>query len=394
MFVLDVRCVQQYCTLVVMAERDASSGTAQRSRLQALPGRLLLAGGSIVVLGVALLATELGLRSCCPDYLTKTRGPHVFSDAFGWAGRKGTVVAMGESRVSLNEHGYRGRALGLPRRHDLTRVVVLGDSVAFGLGVSDEQTFCSLLDARANGIEVANLAVQGYGPDQELLTLERDGLQLAPDVVVLAHCLANDFAEAMLPVSLYDGHTPKPRFTLEGGRLELDGSSLAQAAGDRAVQRLSDHSHLYNRLVALLPQGHPDGRHWRERQADALRDDGLALRLNLALVRRMNERCRERGITLLVTLFPDRFSYRTKPALAEAFMAELRADGIPLMDLAATFRGRGLRLTDVALDGTGHLSAVGHGLVSVELEREIVRRRPRSGAARATKSRSALRPLA
>jgi hypothetical protein len=153
-------------------------------------------------------------------------------------------VTLDGRRVTLNEYGYRGPALALPRDHHSTRLVVLGDSVAFGLGVSDDQTFCSLLNARANGMEVANLAVQGYGPDQELLTLERDGLRLEPDVVVLAHCLANDFAEAMLAVSLYDGRMPKPRFTLLGDRMELDDSSLLQSAAGRALQRLSDYSHL------------------------------------------------------------------------------------------------------------------------------------------------------
>jgi hypothetical protein len=196
----------------------------------------------------------------------------------------------------------------------------------------------------------------------------------------LAHCLANDFAEAMLAVSLYDGRMPKPRFTLLGDGVELDDSSLLQSAARRALQRLSDYSHLYNRLPALLPQERlAPGRHWRERYDEALRDEDHALRLNLALVRRMREGCRERGIKFLVVLFPGRFSYRVKPALAERFANELHADGIPLLDLSARFRSWGLRLKDVALDGTGHLSPPGHRLVSDELEAEILRRCPPSG---------------
>ena len=103
--------------------------------------------------------------------------------------------------------------------------------------------------ARHNGIEAANLAVQGYGPDQELLVLMNEGLRLDPDVVVLAFCLGNDFAEAMLPVSLYDGRTPKPRFQLVDGRLVLDDMNLRQSAPRRGQQWLSDYSHLFNRGV-------------------------------------------------------------------------------------------------------------------------------------------------
>ena len=344
---------------------------------QARRGRILLASGSIAALALAILAAELAARSCSPDYLVRTRGLHVFSARYGWVARKASALSLDGQRVTLNEHGYRGRVLALPRDRERTRVIVLGDSIAFGLGVSDDQTFCSLLDARRNGIEVANLAVPGYGPDQELLALEQDGLRLEPDVVVLAHCLANDLAEAMLPVSLYDGRTPKPRFRLRGDGLELDGSSLAQSAGGRALQRLSDHSHLFNRLAAVLPwERRAPGPHWRERYQDALRDEVDVLRVNLALVRRMHERCRARGITLLVALFPDRFSYRAKPRLAERFTVGLKAGGIPVVDLSVRFRKQGLRLKDVALDGTGHLSDAGHGLVSDELEREILRRRP------------------
>jgi hypothetical protein len=367
----------------VVPHRAASIAAAAPSRRQALRGRVALASGSLVAVALAALGAELAARLYSPDYLTRARGPHVFSDTYGWAARKGINATLADRPVTLNAQGYRGRALSLPRGRGVTRVVVLGDSVAFGLGVSDDETFCSRLNARDNGIEVANLAVQGYGPDQELLKLERDGLRLEPDLVVVAHCLANDLAEAMLPVSLYDGRTPKPRFTLLQGRLQLDGSSLVLSPAARTLQRLSDGSHLFNRLVALVPKTPPTaGPHWRERYADALRDETAALRLNVALVRRMRELCQERGITLVVALFPDRFSYREKPELVLRFVAALRAEGVPLVDLSARFRGRGLRLKDVALDGTGHLSAAGHEIVSNELEREIVRRRPPSGAAR------------
>lgn len=352
----------------------AGEDDARRSSRVARAG---LALASLALLALGLLAAELTARVLAPGYLARTRGPHVFSRTLGWSSRKGLSAEADGARVSVNARGYRGRALALPRPRGLTRVVVLGDSIAFGLHVSDDETFPSLLDARPNGLEVANLSVLGYGPDQELLVLERDGLPLEPDVVVLFFCLANDFAEAMLPVSLYDGRSPKPRFHLEQGRLVLDATAVSLTPLASTLQQLADHSHLYNRVASLVPRGPaPPGPHWRERYAQALQDEERALRTSLAIVGRMQELCVPRGIRFLVALMPDRFSYRTKPPLAERFAAALAAAGIEVLDLSRRFRDDGLRLTDVALDGTGHLSPDGHRRVSEALEAVILGSRP------------------
>jgi len=365
-----------------MAEQAPAWGAPAQPPPRQWRARVLASLCSTAFVAVALVGAELVARWRVPDYLVKTRGFHVFSDRYGWASRKGVSMVNEGGRVSVNPNGHRGRELVVPRKAGHTRVIVLGDSIAFGLGVSDEETFTSLLDARDNGIEAGNLAVMGYGPDQELLVLLREGLRYQPDIVVLAFCLANDFAEAVLPVSLYDGQTPKPRFRLDEDRLLLDDSSLRRSAFDRAHQWLSDYSQLFNLISALRRRGAPaPGRHWRHRYDEALRDEGHALRLNLALVGWMDKACRERGATLLVAAFPDRFSYRVKPWLAERFLESLVAAGIATVDMSAHFHAVGPRLKAVALDRTGHLSPVGHSVASEVLEGEIAARRPR-GAAR------------
>jgi hypothetical protein len=240
------------------------------------------------------------------------------------------------------------------------------------LHVSDDETFAHLLDARNNGIETANLAVQGYGPDQELLVLLREGLRLAPDVVVLAFCLANDFADAMLPVSVYDGRTPKPRFRLAGDHLLLDDSGLRRAWPWRVGQFLADESYLLSLLSGLGGSGdEAQGPHWRVRYEEAVRDEDRALQLDLALVRRMDKLCRQRNAALLVAVFPDRVSYGMKPPLAERFMARLEAEGILVLDMSVPFREVGSRIRSVALDGTGHLSPLGHSIAADVLERHV-----------------------
>ena len=329
---------------------------------------LLLASATLCVLTV--LGAEAIARLWSPDYFVRTRGLHVFSDTYGWVPRKGTRAAVDGAWVSVNGRGYRGRELPLPRAGDQTRVVVLGDSVAFGLGVSDEETFSSVLDARDNGIEVANLAVQGYGPDQEMLVLAHEGLRYEPDVVVLAFCLANDFADAMLRVSLYDGRSPKPRFRAVGDSLVLDDSALRMPFSRAVYVWLSDYSQLFSRTMTVDRRAPPTS-DWHERYTEALRDDDQPLRLTVALVREMNALCRQRGIRFLVAVFPDRSSYRVKEPMAERFLAALASEDIASLDVAARFQSRGLRMKAVALDGIGHLNVLGHSIVSVELERAI-----------------------
>jgi hypothetical protein len=304
----------------------------------------------------------------------KARGLHVFSSSYGWAGRPGASIPMGGGRATLNARGYRGRVLSLPKPPDVTRVVVLGDSIAFGYGVADEEAFPYLLDARPNGLEAANLGMEGYGPGQELLVLDREGLAQQPDVVVLTVCLRNDFVDAVLPVALYDGVTPRPRFRLVGEQLLLDESAMPRGRAARAVRWLGDQSHLFNRLSAIVPRPEqPEDPGWRVRKQDVLRDEDYALRLTLALVMEMRERCREKGVAFLVATFPNGLGYAMKSDLSGRFHERLRGAGVDVIEVGQRFRDLGLSPKDLAIDRTGHLGPRGHALASELLEREIKR---------------------
>jgi hypothetical protein len=368
----------------------AAARTPRRPpRASRLVAPVVLLVGSTAALFCILIGAEALARFYAPDHLVLTRGLHVFSETYGWAARRNIAVVIEDKRISFNARGYRGRELTLPKPGDRTRVVVLGDSVAFGLDVSDEETFTHLLDVRDNGIEAANLAVQGYGPGQELLVLLHEGLRTDPDVVVLAFCLANDFVDAVLPVSLYDDKASKPRFHLSGDRLVPDDSNLRQSGSRHVQQWLSDYSHLFNRLTALGPTAKPQAASdWHERYDAALRDEDYALRLNLALVRRMRDLCRERGIAFVVAVFPDRSSYRVKPPLVLRFFESLGSDEVTVIDMSEHFRASGHRMKAVAFDGIGHLSPLGHSIASEVLEREIASRAARSAPVASSASAS------
>jgi hypothetical protein len=358
-----------------MAGRALALALRRAHRAHPFVASLVLGLSTSALLVLGLIGLELVARRLDPGYLVETRGIHVFSPRYGWKGRPGASAKMGSGLVTLNGRGYRGRELPLPRRGDLTRVVVLGDSVAFGFGVSDAEAFPELLDSRDNGLEVGNLAVEGYGPGQELLVLLREGLRLQPDLVVLATCLRNDLVDAVLPVALYNGRSPRPRFRLVDGRLVLDDGAMRLSAAERAVRWLSDYSYLFNRASALVPARPATAvESWRVRKRAALRDESYALRLTLALVLEMDQVCREHGIDFLAAAFPSGLGYAGQPQLHRRFVEELETRGAWVVDVGTSFRELGLTPAELAIDKTGHLAPEGHAIACSVLEREITAR--------------------
>jgi len=74
------------------------------------------------------------------------------------------------------------------------RILVLGDSITFGWGVSFEATFCQVLEKALNAdppipgcrFEVVNTGVGNLNTAMEVSYLEHEGLGLEPDLVLLA----------------------------------------------------------------------------------------------------------------------------------------------------------------------------------------------------------------
>jgi lysophospholipase L1-like esterase len=365
---------------------------ASSSRLRKLPRlEVLLATATILVLVLMLGAVEGTLRLFDIGAAEAgTFGPlHVYSDVYGWTPRKSFRMADESGVTTINAHGYRGRALPAEKNVQ-TRVVVLGDSIGFGLEVGDEQTFSNVLDER-NDVEVANLAVQGYDPGQELIKLEREALPLKPDVVVLALCLNNDFADAALPVFLYDGRHPKPFFRIEDGALVQHSEQLRLSLRHRLGLALSEHSRLYGlvaaRRAAAVATPVAEVEHWSRRMKEALDDRAAAVGLTARLLGQMAEDCRKAGVEFVVLAFPDKPTFRGDTSWLDELRATPSLHGVTTVDMAERFRGRSLLFRDVALDGIGHLSVKGHQVAAeiihdVLTERGLMARGP--GVARPT----------
>ncbi len=120
----------------------------------------------------------------------------------------------------INSYGLRGPEI--PPKSGKTRILFLGDSYAFGLGVNEEETIPSHLEriliSEGKKVEVLNAGVPGYHTGQEIAFLKTDGLALSPDMVLLLFYL-NDITSEDLHYDerlhcLYSDDIPIP-YTLK-----------------------------------------------------------------------------------------------------------------------------------------------------------------------------------
>jgi hypothetical protein len=101
--------------------------------------------------------------------------------------------------VDINSHGLRGPETTYAKPAGTFRILNLGDSVAMGWGVREEDTYGrrleSLLNEQSRGgqrFEVINAGVPGWNVENELAYLQAEGLKYQPDLILLDLTLVND----------------------------------------------------------------------------------------------------------------------------------------------------------------------------------------------------------
>jgi len=95
----------------------------------------------------------------------------------------------------LNAQGMR--ALKNYSEKEGYRIAVLGDSVTFGHGVENNETFSYLLE-REIGVEVLNFGVSGYSMKANVYALQEKALSFNPDLVLLT-VVMNDIEPSLVP---------------------------------------------------------------------------------------------------------------------------------------------------------------------------------------------------
>ncbi|MBU1717220.1 MAG: hypothetical protein KKG70_16600 [Proteobacteria bacterium] len=158
-------------------------------------GAILVTTLALLFLADRLILAIIGLPLWMPDMENHYRH------------RPNTVRSWGEmydyKLIRTNQYGHHDHDFPLQKSANEFRVLILGDSITMGHGVTREETYANQLEhelAQTPGqyeiIQVINTGVQGYSTFQELNELKRS-LKFKPDLVAIGFCM-NDVQEPLM----------------------------------------------------------------------------------------------------------------------------------------------------------------------------------------------------
>lgn len=317
--------------------------------------------------------------------------------------------------VSTNSERFRGRnEFKLEPPSSVLRIVTLGDSITFGFGANDDETYPAQLEQilstslGPNRIEVINAGVGDTGTGDQALWYDIWVKRFHPHLVVLG--VSGSDVDDDLARSLFElGASGKasPRSPEDIRRFARRPQWVYQLNALRGYRFLTEHSHLVNllRLVvglmldrkreptyptsAMSPQMKSAAKHrWEE---------GLAL--TMGEVSWLRERAQESGTQLVVVFVPEREVIHTSQtpqgeaarwksdAITKALGEVCSRKNIPFADLMPRLRERAEQLRD-PLYYAGrdtHPNARGYremaeAIASFLLDKGLVRRREPKGS--------------
>ncbi|MGA1868096.1 MAG: SGNH/GDSL hydrolase family protein [bacterium] len=122
----------------------------------------------------------------------------------GWVLKPNISLKKKACSVTINSLGLRSAEVQ-PKKKNEFRILSLGESTTFGVGVRDNETYSAQLQKLLNQtiksryITVINAGVSAYSSFQSLKYLELRGLKLKPDLILFYHEV-NDY----LPTAVHD----------------------------------------------------------------------------------------------------------------------------------------------------------------------------------------------
>lgn len=268
-----------------------------------------------------------------------------------WSPRPGFAGQFLGQPVRINALGLRGDEVSLPKPPGRRRVVCFGDSITFGYGVGDQQTYAFLLgrELSGRGVETLNAGVTGYTSHQVLKRLRALAPVLQADVATF--CIGwNDGTRRVVDDREYDRRL-RQVMSVEG--------LLDRVYIYRALKRL------YLGTLVKRPEG---------QSREAFRVSLPQYRENLEAIVAV---CREHGIRPAFVALPRRRQPGEAPAESPypaAFAAAARELDVPL--LGAGPLGYETAPEDNQRDFIDalHFSPEGHALLARLLAAQLVER--------------------
>ena len=311
-------------------------------------GEIALLAASLVV---TLLLAEAAVRALAP-------------------GQKQTGYAParndGRDRRPVNSRGYRDLERTLEKPEGVRRAVCIGDSFTWGASVLFDDAWPqrverALTRERRERWETVNLAESGLNAVQEASRLDSEGFAYGPDVVVVAYVLNDSEDETAAEArraadwAAERSHPPSPSL--------LDRSALARLVRTRLWATVENR----RRVEGFRSMYADDYAGW------------VAARRAL---KAMGGMCRERGVPLVVAIFPlfgnaldDGYPF----ADAHARVSQAAGDaGAKVVDLLPLYRGLDWKLLVVDGADDEHPNEIAHRIAAQAIARAVEEVVPRS----------------
>lgn len=278
--------------------------------------------------------------------------------------------------VVTNSLGLRGPEVARTPAPGTERVLVIGDSVAFGFRLEQGETFPVLLEQEleqrdGGSWEVLNAGVEGYNTVNELAYLRSSLLELQPKTVVLVFNLNDyDYGPVMGPLGV---------LTLDQSqRVKSDSLAIrsefwlllrwlvGQGPAPTATPAPGDDSPFkpFDRFVSVLRKKYyaaPSDDRW-QRMTDALRD--------------MAALCRARGIRLVLAIVPDgdQIGVASPDLTPQKKLAEVcRTLALDCLDLEPSFAAAHVPMLYLDIM---HPNADGHRIMARDVAAHLLAPRP------------------
>lgn len=267
--------------------------------------------------------------------------------------------------VVTNSYGLRNEEISRRPVAGTSRVLCLGDSLTFGVGVAFADAYPKRLQAALNAAgrgrhEVINAGVPAYDTWQEITYLREEGWRFEPTLVILGF-YANDIVPR--PSTIPTGTAGAER----KARPDAANAAVYILKRSRVLLLMKDRvTRLLNRIAPSPAVLHQESllRGTSNEQVEAGFRELDASFAELAAL------SREHGFATLVVLFPmaeqivGRYPDAVYPARVEALA---RRHGLPTLDLTPAFAEHYTGFSSLFIDWDGHPNARAHALAAQKI---------------------------
>lgn len=359
-----------------MERRQARNAIAVK-----IKNRNILINLSLFIFSVlfALLLSEIALRLLGfePLYVSPERDRFwKYDPLLGWAhepGQEGVFeTRQFRTEVRINDKGLRDRTHSYERQNDTRRIVVLGDSFAWGYGVEESERFSQLLEKDLD-VEVINAGVSGYSTDQELLWYKNEGIKYETDLVILV-LTGNDVGdnEQQIVSTIYY----KPMFVLEKDQLVLTGYPVPKANPQgKLIYYLSQRSSLaffliqqYFDLLSIYARSKADPAQVSSKVSDATVETE-PFKITIALIDEIRKTAESHNSKFMIVTTDRWWNYPSEDTYQD-FVTVLQDKGFLVLDVESMpgFDREGMIIPD-----DSHWNRSGHKFAAKEINAFIER---------------------